>query len=303
MPRLKQAVCVVLASSCLISAAFAQTFSITASVPISVTQGSSGTSVITITPSGGFTGSVALATMSAGLPTGATSVFSLASVPAPYSNGSTLTITTTPATPPGNYSITVTGSSNALSVSVPVSLTVESPAAAQAISAANTLKSDFGFGVALGLSYNATGSDIVTNATVDANGIVRVNTRDNTTAGFMLETHYYVFPRPKPGVILGTDVDQRTWGVGPFVAAQPGTSQVISAVGAGLMLGFRRPKGTTPTGFGLGLGYEAIPAAQVLGGGFVNGQKAPVDSSGSPLPIQYETEDKGALLVVLSVAF
>lgn len=166
------------------------------------------------------------------------------------------------------------------------------------------LKNDFGFGVALGLSTNVTGPSIVNNATIDGSGVVRVNTRANTAAGFMLETHYFVYPEPKrdkDGNPL--EPDTRWWGIGPFVAAQPGTSQIIQAVGGGAMVGFRRPKGSTPAGFGLGVGYEAIPAAQVLGSEFVPNKPAPTGPGGTSLPIRYETEDKGALLIVLSVNF
>jgi hypothetical protein len=174
-----------------------------------------------------------------------------------------------------------------------------SPATAEA-----NLKNNFGFGVALGLGWNVLGPDIVTSATVDANGYVRVNTRANTAAGFILETHYYIWPRITGDMVSGKTPDNRTWGHGPFVAAQPGSSQIITAVGAGWMFGFRRPKGSTPSGFGLGVGYEAIPAAQTLGSGFVANQKAPVDpTTGQPLPISYETRDKGSVLMVLSVTF
>lgn len=299
MPRLKFALLVLCLSPILSHRLVSQTFTLSASVPITVTQGSSGTSVISVTPSGGFAAPVTFS--ASGLPVGATAAFSTSPLATPYTNGTTLTITTTPATPAAITPVTVTGTSGGVTVSVPVNLTVQSPAAAQ--SASTSLKNDFGFGVALGLSVNVLGPDIVNNATIDANGIVRVNTRANATAGFMLESHYYVYPRPKPTVITGTDVDDRTWGMGPFVAAQPGSAQIISAVGAGWMVGFRRPKGTTPSGFGLGFGYESIPAAQVLGSEFVNGQKAPVDANGSPLPIRYETQDKGSVLVVLSVTF
>jgi len=171
-------------------------------------------------------------------------------------------------------------------------------------SASSILKSDFGFGVALGLTANVTGPDIVNSAIVDANGIVRVNTRANTTAGFMLETHYFIWPPPDLKLINGTIADPRWWGTGPFVAAQPGSSQIIQAVGAGWMIGFRRPKGSTPSAFGLGVGYEAIPTAQVLGSpDFVNGKPAPIGPNGMPLSIRYETQDKGSVLVVLSVSF
>jgi hypothetical protein len=163
------------------------------------------------------------------------------------------------------------------------------------------IKNDFGFGVAVGVATNVTGPNLVNSAIVDPNGIVRVNNRANTAAGLMLETHYYVYPTPKDAVSNG--VDNRWWGTGPFVSAQPGSSQIIQAVGAGWMVGFRRPKGSTPSGFGIGIGYEAIPSAQVLGSEFVDGKPAPLGPSGQPLPIRYETQDKGALLVIFTVSF
>jgi hypothetical protein len=191
--------------------------------------------------------------------------------------------------------------------------TSSNPPSSTSQDASDILKSSFGFGVALGLSTNVTAPNIVNSATVDANGMVRVNTRANTDAGFMLESHYLIWPtaasacvsQPLPKNCKGVQQsqDNRWWGTGPFVAAQPGSSQIISSVGAGWMISFRRPKGTTPSGFGLGVGYEAIPAAQVLGSEFVPGQKAPLGPNGQPLSIRYETQDKGALLFVLSVSF
>lgn len=278
-----------------------QSFSLASSSnSLSVTQGGNVTATITVTPSGGFTAAVTPTVT--GLPAGATATFSPATLNSPYTGGTTLTITTSGSTAVGMYPFTV-GTSTTPPPIAPLAVALTVGSAPGSGSASDTLKNDFGFGVALGLSTNVTGADIVNNATIDANGIVRVNTRANTAAGFMLETHYYIWPRPTAAMLDGTSPDTRSWGVGPFVAAQPGSAQIISAVGAGAMIGFRRPKGTTPSGFGLGLGYEAIPAAQVLGNEFVNGQPAPVGPNGQPLSIRYETEDKGALLIVLSVAF
>jgi hypothetical protein len=182
--------------------------------------------------------------------------------------------------------------------------------------ATSTLKNQFGFGLALGLSAKVAGPNIVNNATIDANGMVRVNTRANTSAGVILETHYLLWPTQRSHCLSGPATslpdscagkyrkeDDRWWGTGPFVAAQPGSSQIISAVGAGWLVNFRRPKGQTPSGFGHGVGYEAIPAAQVLGSEFVDGQPAPKGPNGQPLPIRYETQDKGSLLVILSVTY
>jgi hypothetical protein len=162
-----------------------------------------------------------------------------------------------------------------------------------AASAQSTLQ-NLGFGVALSLQWNAFGPPIVTDATVDGNGIVRVNTRANTSPGFMLEMHY-----------LPWKTQSKMTGFGPFVAVQPGgTDQIISAVGAGGMIDWK--VGSDPStrkGFGLGFGYAAIPAAKTLGDEFVPNQPAPTGPGGTPLPIRYETRDKGSILLVLSFTF
>lgn len=283
----------------------AQDFSITSTAlsPALITAGATAICTVTVTPSSGFKSQV---TLTASCTAGAmTCTFSPESV-TPNGSGVTSELTIVPTTSaPVSSTVTITGVSGDKSHTTSVVLTVQPPgtaAGAAATSTSDTLKRDFGFGVALGVTTKVKGANIVTSAVIDASGVVRVNTRANTTAGFMLETHYYVYPRPKKAALDG-GTDDRPWGVGPFVAVLPGTSPLIQAVGGGLMLGFRRPKGTTPSGFGLGVGYEAIPAAQVLGSEFVDRQPAPKGPNGMPLPIRYETEDKGALLLILSVNF
>jgi hypothetical protein len=299
----------------------AQDFSVAATpiTPSPVSRGATGTSKITVTSSNGFNKQVNLS-LSPSCPTGATCKFDPNPV-TPTASGvlSTLTIVPADSTPISN-DININGTSIEPVAGTPstvraaplLTLSVQSASAPPAAaSVTENLKNNFGFGVALGLSTNVTGANIVNNATVDVNGIVRVNTRANTAAGFMLETHYYVWPKPPSDALFEANnrQDTRSWGTGPFVAAQPGSSQIISAVGGGWMIGFRRPKGSTPSGFGLGVGYEAIPAAQVLGSEFVDGKPAPVGpppsgaTTGQPLPIRYATQDKGALLVILSITF
>jgi hypothetical protein len=96
-------------------------FSLSAS-PSSLTlaQGAGGTSTITVTPTGGFTGAVDLSI--SGVPAGATASFS----PATTTSTSTLSINTGTAAV-GTYSLTVTGTSGALTHSTTVSLTVTGP--------------------------------------------------------------------------------------------------------------------------------------------------------------------------------
>ena len=92
---------------------------------LSVTQGSSGSSTITVTPSGGFTGNVSLS-VTTSLPTGMTVGFSPnpVSITGTSSASSTMTVATTSSTPAGTYNLTVTGTSGSLSNSTSVAVTV-----------------------------------------------------------------------------------------------------------------------------------------------------------------------------------
>ncbi len=85
---------------------------------VSVTQGSSGTSTLTVSPSGGFTGSVNLS--ASGLPSGVTAAFS----PASTTGTSTLTLTAAATATTGAAIVTVTGVSGSLSHTTTLNLTV-----------------------------------------------------------------------------------------------------------------------------------------------------------------------------------
>jgi len=88
---------------------------------VAVTQGGSATSTITITPSGGFSGSVNLA--ASGLPKGVTAGFS----PNPGTTTSTLTLAASASAATGTVTVTITGTSGALSHTTTLSLTVNAP--------------------------------------------------------------------------------------------------------------------------------------------------------------------------------
>jgi exo-1,4-beta-D-glucosaminidase len=87
-----------------------------------VTQGSSTTSTVSTSVTGGTAESVALT--ASGLPTGATAAFSPASVTA--GGSSTLTIATAASTPAGTYPITITGTAPSATHTATYSLTVTS---------------------------------------------------------------------------------------------------------------------------------------------------------------------------------
>jgi hypothetical protein len=91
-----------------------------------VTQGAGTNYTITVMPTNGFTGTVALSAAGLpALPAGAVASFS----PNPATNSSMLSITTTTTIPPGPYPVTVTGTSSALSHTASLTLVVTSAAA------------------------------------------------------------------------------------------------------------------------------------------------------------------------------
>ena len=91
---------------------------------LSIVQGGSGTSTVTVTSAGGFASAVALSCT--GLPAGVTCGFSPASVtpPANGSATSTLTVTVSGSATPGSNSFAATGTAGSLSHGAAVSLTV-----------------------------------------------------------------------------------------------------------------------------------------------------------------------------------
>ncbi len=87
-----------------------------------VIQGANATFPLTTQSDFGFTGNVNFSGTVAGLPSGAQASFSPASVA--VGGGSTLTVTTTPQTPPGTYPLTVTATSGLINRFLTVNLVV-----------------------------------------------------------------------------------------------------------------------------------------------------------------------------------
>jgi hypothetical protein len=101
-------------------------FSLSASPSsLTVKQGTSGSSTITVNPVNGFTGSVTLS--ASGLPSGVTASFSTN----PTTSTSTLTFSAATTATTGTFTVTVTGTSGTLSHTTSISLTVSSAATAQ----------------------------------------------------------------------------------------------------------------------------------------------------------------------------
>ena len=85
---------------------------------LTVSQGSNGTSTITVVPANGFSGSVTLS--ASGMPSGVTAGFS----PNPTTSTSTLTLTASATAALGTSTVTITGTSGSLTATTTVTLTV-----------------------------------------------------------------------------------------------------------------------------------------------------------------------------------
>lgn len=91
---------------------------------INIVQGNSGTAIITITSTNGFTGSVSLSDQVSPSGTASSQSPSSVSVSPSASQTSTLTVTTTSTSSTGNYTITITGSATGPNGPITSSLTI-----------------------------------------------------------------------------------------------------------------------------------------------------------------------------------
>ncbi|HUB52290.1 MAG TPA: hypothetical protein VL986_09095, partial [Terracidiphilus sp.] len=128
-------------------------FTLTPSTPaLTITQGASGSDVITVTDLGGFSGSVDLSV--SGLPSGVGAGFS----PGPSTGTSELTLTANSTAATGTFTVTITGTSGALTASTTIALTVDVPASFSIAPQA----------AALSITQGGTGTDTI--AVNDAGG-------------------------------------------------------------------------------------------------------------------------------------
>lgn len=147
------------------------------------------------------------------------------------------------------------------------------------------------FGAGISVTIDFSGIDRVASAEV-VNGIVRVTDEEDARARVMLESHYFFTP---PGTPFG--VAQGNWGIGPFVALQPGTDEIIEAAALGVMIGFKR--GNTDQSFNVGIGVAVDPNTQVLGEGLRANQPLPVGET----QIRYKEESQYGLVLLTSFSF
>lgn len=153
------------------------------------------------------------------------------------------------------------------------------------------------FGVGISLTLDTGSNDRIESAEI-VDGIVRVTDENDAVARVMLESHYFFQPHRR-----FFNIRPRNWGIGPFIALQPGTDEIIEAVGAGLMIGFKRPD-KSGTSWNMGFGFVVDPNVQVLGDDFVANQEPPMGVSGAPeSQIRFKEKSQTGFLIVASFSF
>jgi cellulose 1,4-beta-cellobiosidase len=162
-------------------------FSLTAaSASMTVNQGSTATNTITVTPSGGFSGSVALT--ATGLPSGVTAAFS----PASTTGTSTLTLSASSTATLGVATVTVTGTSGALTHTATITVTVNPPQVGNGgVTVMSVINSNSAFFDDEGVKLANTGAitALTVTITVQATTGVTFSGQYNTVGGSILQSH------------------------------------------------------------------------------------------------------------------
>ena len=152
------------------------------------------------------------------------------------------------------------------------------------------------FGVGISLTHDLGGSGRVSSAIVDDNGIVRVEKESNDVARVMLESHYF-FEKNDGLSFLGLTKAEK-WGHGPFIALQPGTDEIIEAIGFGWMFGFRKDKDATAS-WNFAVGLVIDPSVRILGDGIEENKTLPAAET----QIRYKETSQAGLLLLFSFTF
>lgn len=168
-------------------------------------------------------------------------------------------------------------------------------AVAQEYSKRDFLGLNLGVGVAL--TVDASNRKPVVESASVINGIVRVDEERNASARIILESHYFFKPEKEFWFgKLGAD----RWGHGPFLAVQPGDSEIINAIGFGWMMGFRRGgESDSRESWNVGFGALIDPSARVLGDGIKKNEPLPQGET----DVRFKTEAESSLLLIFSFSY
>ncbi|WP_230772659.1 hypothetical protein [Sphingomonas sp. Leaf4] len=221
------------------------------------------------------------------------------------------------ATPPAEaYAAAANGVTTTVTATPDKVETKVSPTSQQGLAGNETGRQRFGgidFGIGVAFSYDLGNNDRVKEAEI-VNGIVRVTHTENIRARLILESHYFFTPKSAlfsnytgancagytgyPDQYEDCTSRRKTFGIGPFMAVQPGSDNIIDAIGAGVMLGFRRREEKSAS-FNIGIGVLYDVDTQILGEGFVENGAPPIGET----QVRFRRQSQSGLLIMTSYSF
>jgi len=146
------------------------------------------------------------------------------------------------------------------------------------------------FGVGVGVSYSQ--DDIISDAEVGAGNVI-VSTKDERTQPrVILESHYY-------GWCHSTACNVGSFGVGPFLGIVAKDEKLLSAFGAGVMLGWKDPKNGENDGWSIGVGAVLDANVKSLADGFEEGKPLPAGET----EIRFEEKSRWSALLFFTRTF
>jgi hypothetical protein len=168
---------------------------------------------------------------------------------------------------------------------------------------------DFKKGAGLGISVVLGKNDDVVDSAIVVDGKIVVTRRSRDQVRATLEAHQLFTNNPftargrkaiRDEVELCADntVNCPLIGIGPFAAIQTGSTDSVSSVGLGVMLGVRSDP-RQDSSFNLGVGIVFDNAVKELAPGFVEGQALPTGQTA----VQFTENSARRLMLTLSFAF
>lgn len=160
--------------------------------------------------------------------------------------------------------------------------------------AGETAKNFHGINLGVGpsVSFDLGGKHRIDSAKV-VDGRVRVDKESEAQLRLLLETHYFFTP---PAYFLW--VPPERWGIGPFLALQSSTEDVLDAYAIGMMIGFRY-KEDLKGSFNIGIGALIDPNTKVLGDNVVANKPLPDGET----EVRTKEETRIGLTVTVSFSF
>ncbi len=165
-------------------------------------------------------------------------------------------------------------------------------------SAQNREFAGLNFGVGVSLTHDTGNNGRIQEAFIDETGKVRIKKDQNDIARIMLESHYFFTTEkadPKAYSFFGMTPSHK-WGHGPFIALQPGTDEIIEAIGLGWMVGFKK---SDTESWNIGLGFVIDPSVKILGDDIEENQILPAGET----QIRLKETSQGGFFLLASFTF